>query len=72
MPFFQYLRNTLLLCAGTVLGTVLSCSMVAYGFARLKWPGRNVAFALLIATMLLPWQATMIPRFLLLARAGFV
>lgn len=70
MPFFRYLRNTLLLCAGTVLGTVLSCSMVAYGFARLKWPGRNLAFALLVATMLMPWQATMIPRFLLLRELG--
>lgn len=70
MPYFLYLRNSLLLCAGSVLGTLISCSLVAYGFARLRWPGRNVLFGVLIATMLLPWHVTMIPRFLLLRELG--
>lgn len=70
MPYFLYLRNSLLLCAGSVLGTVLSCSLVAYGFARVQWPGRNIVFGILISTMLLPWHVTMIPRFLLLRELG--
>ncbi len=70
IPFLRYLANTLLLCAGNVLGTLFSCSMVAYAFARLRWPGRDTLFAVLIATMLLPWQATMVPRFLIIRELG--
>ncbi|MEQ8785242.1 MAG: carbohydrate ABC transporter permease [Pirellulaceae bacterium] len=70
MPYLVYLRNSLLLCAGSVLGTVFSCSLAAYGFARLQWRGRSAAFGVLIATMLLPWHVTMIPRFLLLRELG--
>ncbi len=66
MPFVRYLRNSLLLALGSVIGSLLSCSLAAYGFARLRWRGRNLLFGLLIATMLLPWHVTMIPRFLLL------
>jgi multiple sugar transport system permease protein len=70
IPFARHLANSLFLCAGSVAGTLLSCTLAAYGFARLKWPGRDVAFAVLIATMLLPWQATMIPRFFLIKELG--
>src|SRR5205085_8238877 len=56
MPYFVYLRNSLLLCGGTVLGTVCSSALVAYGFARLRWPMRDALFGVLIATMLLPWH----------------
>lgn len=70
MPFRQYLRNTLLLAGGSAVGSVLSCSLVAYGFARVEWRGRNAMFGILIATMLLPWHVTMIPRFLLLRELG--
>lgn len=70
MPFGRYLANTLILSLGSVAGTIVSCSVVAYGFARLRWPGRDLLFGVLIATMLLPWQVTMIPRFLLLRELG--
>lgn len=70
MPFLQYLRNSLVLSAGSVLGTLCSCTLVAYGFARIKWPGRNLVFGVLITTLLLPWHVTMIPRFLLLRELG--
>ena len=70
MPYFAYLRNSLVLCAGTVLGTVCSSALVAYGFARLRWPMRNALFGVLIATMLLPWHVTMIPRFVLIRDLG--
>ncbi len=70
MPYFRYLRNSLMLCVGSVLGTLWSCSLAAYAFARLKWPFRNQVFGVLIATMLLPWHVTMIPRFLLIRELG--
>lgn len=68
--FVGYLRNTLILCGGSVIGTLFSCSLAAYSFARLRWPGRKVLFAVMIATMLLPWHVTMIPRFLLMRELG--
>ncbi len=70
IPFFRYLANTLLLCAGNMTGTLLSCSVAAYAFARLHWPGRDALFAVLIATLLLPWQVTMVPRFLVIRELG--
>jgi len=69
-PFRRQLRNTLLLCGGSVVGSVISCSLAAYGFARVKWRGSKPLFALLVATMLLPWQVTMVPRFLLVRELG--
>ncbi len=71
MPYLVYLTNSLLLCAGTVVGSVLSCSLVAYGFSRLRWRGRRLLFGILVATMLLPWHVTMIPRFLLFRELGW-
>lgn len=70
MPFLQYLLNTLLLCVGSVAGTLFSCTLTAWAFSRLRWPGRDLLFAVLIATMLLPWQVTMAPRFLLIRELG--
>lgn len=63
MPFLLYLRNTLFLCICTVVGAVGSSALVAYGFAKIYFPGRNFMFALMIATMALPGQVTMIPIF---------
>lgn len=70
MPFATYLRNSLALCIGSTVGSVLSCSMAAYAFARLRWRGRGFVFALVMMTMLLPWHVTMLPRFLVLKEAG--
>lgn len=70
MPFGQYLANTLILCGGAVLGTVLSSALVAFGLSKIRWPLRHVVFGVILSTMLLPWHATMIPRFLLLRELG--
>jgi len=70
LPYLQYLSNSVVLCVGSVIGSVLSCALVAYGFARIRWRGRNVVFGILIATLLLPWHVTIIPRFLLLRELG--
>ena len=71
VPFFTYLRNTLLLCAFNVVGAVAVSSLVAYGFARIQFRGREVLFLLLLATMALPSQVTMIPRFALFKWLGW-
>ena len=71
IPFFKYLFNSVLLCLGSVLGTLVSCtSGKPMDFSRLRWPGRDLIFGLLIATMLLPWQVTMVPRFLVIRELG--
>ncbi len=63
VPFDQYLKNTLFLCAVSVFGAVLSSSIVAYGFARINFKLNRPLFGILIATMALPGQVTMIPQF---------
>ncbi len=70
IPFAGYLANTLILCVGCVIGTTLSCAIVAYGLSRVNWRGRGVAFTLVVGTMLLPWHVLMIPRFVLISHAG--
>jgi len=54
-----------------VLGQLFSCSVVAYAFARLKWPGRDISFGLVLSTMMLPAQVTMIPVFLIYRYLGW-
>lgn len=71
-PYFRYILNTLYYCVTTVIGTVVSCSIVAYGFARIEWPERNFLFFLMLATMMLPFQVTMIPLFILFKTMGWV
>jgi multiple sugar transport system permease protein len=71
VPFMQYLRNTLLLCTVTVIGAVASSALVAYGFARMKFKGRNLLFMLMISTMALPGQVTMIPVFTMFRALGW-
>ena len=72
MPFTLYLRNTVFVTGASVVGTLLTGSMVAYGFGRLRFAGRNVLFALLLSTMMLPGQVTVIPKYLLFFNLGWV
>jgi ABC-type glycerol-3-phosphate transport system permease component len=70
IPFWRYIGNSLWIVALATLGTLFSSSFVAYAFARLNWPGRTAAFGLLLATMMLPAQVTMIPSFMIWRGAG--
>jgi multiple sugar transport system permease protein len=70
-PFLRYTFNTLVIVGWNIVGTLLSCSLVGYAFARLRWRGRDAAFALLVITMLIPWQALLIPQFLLFLQLGW-
>jgi len=64
LPFGRFALNTFVICGLTVVGTVISSSMVAYAFARLRWPGRDFFFTLLLGTMMLPEIITLIPMFI--------
>jgi multiple sugar transport system permease protein len=63
IPFFRYLGNTIYVSAMNVLGTVLVTPMVAYSLSKLKWKGRDPIFSVIIASMLIPYTATMIPLY---------
>ncbi len=70
-PFAQYIANSLLLVGLTIAGSLFSSTFVAYAFARLQWPGRGIALALLLSTMMIPSQVTMIPSFLIWRGLGW-
>jgi multiple sugar transport system permease protein len=72
VPVLLFVRNTLLVAALCVTGTILSSSLVAYGFSILRWPGRDAVFFIMLATMMLPHQVTMVPVFLVWRRLDLV
>lgn len=71
IPFGRYVATSLFLVVLQIFCTVLSCSLVAYSFARLRWPGRGACFIIMLATMMLPGQVTMIPQFLIIRDLGW-
>jgi multiple sugar transport system permease protein len=72
VPVLVFLRNTLFVCLLTVIGTILSSSLVAYGFSILRWRGRDTIFFIMLATMMLPGQVTMVPVFTIWRAFGAV
>lgn len=72
IPFLVYARNTLLVTVLTVMGAVISNTLVAYSFARLKWRGRDLFFGVTLATMMVPFPVTMVPTFSLFKWLGWV
>ena len=72
IPFWAYAANTLTLCALNVAGTVLSSACVAYGFSRIKWPGRDRYFALTLATMMIPFPVLMVPLYAMFKSLGWI
>lgn len=71
-PFFRYAGNTLFITFFVVLGNVLSNSFIAYGFAKIAFPGKNLLFSLVLATMMVPGFVTMIPQYILFTKIGWV
>jgi multiple sugar transport system permease protein len=72
LPFGHFLLNTLLITIGRIVGLLLSCSLAAYAFARLRWRGRNVLFGLVLATMMIPAEVTILPQYLAFSKIGWV
>ena len=64
-PFLRYLWNSTFYSGAVTIGTVLSCAAAAYGFARLRFPGRDLLFGLSLATLMIPWIVTFIPTYVL-------
>ena len=70
LPFGKYFLNSFIVTGGCVVGTMLTSSICAYGLARIKWRGRNVVFACIISSMMLPAAVTLIPTFLMWRTIG--
>jgi multiple sugar transport system permease protein len=72
LPMGRFLLNSVIISLGAVIGQVLSSGLVGYAFARLRAPGKNAMFLVVIATMMIPPQITMIPQFILFKELGWV
>ena len=70
--FLRYLANTFIYAVGLMVGAVLSNVFIGYGFARIDWPGRNIVFIIVIATMMLPAQVRFIPLFITYSKWGWL
>lgn len=72
IPFFRFLGNTLTVTVLTVLGAVISNPLIAYGFSRLEWPGRDKVFLLVLATVFIPFPVVIIALFDIFAKLGWI
>jgi multiple sugar transport system permease protein len=72
LPFGRFTVNSLLIAVMAVVGTLFSCSLAAYGLARIRWPGRNLLFAVILATLLIPFQVRLIPLFIIFKNLGWI
>jgi multiple sugar transport system permease protein len=72
IPFWLYMKNTFVICLVAVTGTLISCTLIAYGFARIRWPGRDIAFLIYLSTIMLPSQVTMIPLYIIFRKLGWI
>jgi len=72
LPFGRYVVNTALITLLTIIGHLLSCTIIAYAFARLRAPGRDAIFVVMLATMMLPYPVTMVPLYVLFQRLGWI
>ncbi|MCE2468292.1 MAG: carbohydrate ABC transporter permease [Caldilineaceae bacterium] len=70
--FLRYLGNTFIYAVGLMTGAVLSNVFIGYGFARIDWPGRDIVFIIVIATMMLPAQVRFIPLFITYSQWGWL
>jgi len=72
LPFARFAANTLIIAVGSIVGHLLSCTIVAYGFARLRAPGKGYLFVVLLSTLMLPYPVTMEPLFIIFSRIGWI
>ena len=71
-PFFVGLRNTMIVVVGVEVGRVLTSSLVAYSFARLRFRHKNVLFLAVLSTMMLPYHVTLVPQYLIFKELGWI
>jgi multiple sugar transport system permease protein len=70
--FETFFINSLFMCAGAIIGNLISCTMAAYAFGRLRFTGRNFWFAVMMVTLMLPGHVTLVPRYILFNTFGWV
>ena len=70
-PFWQSLKNTMVITTFAMLGRLLSASFTAWVLARLRFPGRNAVFVLVLSTMMIPYQVTLIPQYIMFTKIGW-
>ena len=71
-PFSRWFVNTMVVTVASVIGNLVFCSLAGYAFARLRFAGKNIAFFLILATLMIPFQVVMIPTFLIVRSAGLI
>jgi multiple sugar transport system permease protein len=72
IPFVRFYGNTILVTLLAVTGQIISASLVAFGFARLRFPGRDLLFLILLSTIMIPYHVTLIPTFVLFRLLGWL
>lgn len=72
VPFGRFILNTVILVVLNILGELFAVTLVAYGFARLRFPGRSILFLLMLSTLMIPYHVTLVPRFIMFSRLGWV
>lgn len=72
LPYFRFFLNTFMYAGITIVGVCVSSSLVAYGFSRLRWPGRDAVFYVMLMTLILPFACTLIPLFVMYKRFGWI
>jgi multiple sugar transport system permease protein len=72
IPFWMYAKNTLIVCVLSVIGTLVSSTLVAYGFSRIQWKGRELLFYCVMATMMIPFPVIMAPLFVVFGKLGWI
>jgi multiple sugar transport system permease protein len=71
-PFGHYLINSGIVVLGCIIGNVVSCSLAAYAFARLKFKGRTILFAVMLVTIMIPYHVVLVPQYILFQQFGWV
>jgi multiple sugar transport system permease protein len=71
-PFGLFLANSTIISVGAIIGNLISCSLAAYAFGRLKFRGRTLLFAVMLATIMLPFQVVLVPQFTIFKELGWL
>lgn len=72
IPFHSFIKNSFIISLLCICGYLLSASLCAYGFARLKFPGREVLFLIVLLTMMIPWAVVFVPQYIIFSKLGWV
>lgn len=72
VDFPRYMLNTIIIASSVMIARAFSCTLVAYALSHVDWPGKRILFALVLSTMMLPSQVTLIPLFIIYSRLGWV